>query len=111
MASDLFHSGGSGQRQLNIVAAEAEGYTGSCLIKTAGAKGCLYIMPLQNTLDISPLPYSNAKEFEKMPQARCAKCLTDMPVQLLAVHVRKCETDMCVDITDCESGKSISFFK
>lgn len=65
MASDLFHSGGSGQRKLNIVAPEAEGYTGSYLIKTAGAKGCLYIMPLQNTLDISPLPYSNAKELKK----------------------------------------------
>lgn len=65
-------------------------------------------MPLQNTLDISPLPYS-AKEFEKMPKARCAKCFTDMPVQLLAVHVQKCDTDLCIDISDCESVKSISF--
>ncbi|CAM4573040.1 unnamed protein product [Leuciscus chuanchicus] len=75
---------------------------GSYLIKTARGKGCVNIMPLQNTLDISPLPYS-AKEFEKMPKARCAKCLTDMPVQLLAVYVQKCETDMCIDISDCES--------
>ncbi|KAK7126586.1 hypothetical protein R3I94_017923 [Phoxinus phoxinus] len=94
--------GGSGQRKLNIVAPEAEGYTGSYLIKIAGGKGCLYIMPLQGTLDISPLPYS-AKEFEKMPKARCTKCFTDMPVQLLAVHVQECETDPCIDISDCES--------
>ncbi len=61
MASDLFHSGGSGQRNLNVVAPEAEGYTGYYLIKTVGAKGCLYIMPTQNSVDISPLPYSSKK--------------------------------------------------
>lgn len=26
-----------------------------------------------------------------------------MPVQLLAVHVQKCDTDLCIDISDCES--------
>ncbi|XP_048017316.1 uncharacterized protein LOC125280751 isoform X2 [Megalobrama amblycephala] len=94
--------GGSGQRKLNVVAPEAEGYTGSYLIKTVGGKGCLYIMPIQNTLDISPLPYSS-KEFEKMPKARCVKCHTDMPVQLLAVHVQKCETDIWINSSDSES--------
>ncbi len=80
MASDLFHSGGSCQRKLNVDAPEVEGYTGSYLIKTVGANGCLYIMPIQNSVDISPLPYSS-KEFEKkMPRARCAKCHTDKPV-------------------------------
>lgn len=42
MASDLFHSDGSGQRKLNLVAPEAEGYTGSYLIKTAVFISCLY---------------------------------------------------------------------
>lgn len=111
MASDIFHffgcfTGGSGQRKLNVVAPEAEGYTGSYLIKTGGGKGCLYIMPIQNTQDISPLPYSS-KEFEKMPKARCVKCHTDMPVQLLAIHVQKCETDIWINSSDSESVKSI----
>ncbi|KAA0710511.1 hypothetical protein E1301_Tti012593 [Triplophysa tibetana] len=93
--------GGSGQRKLNVVAPEGYGYTGSYLIKTAGGKGCLYIMPIQNSLDVSPLPYSS-KEFEKMPKATCAKCHTDMPVQLLAVHVQKCEPDIWIN-SDCET--------
>lgn len=109
MSSDLFHSGGSGQRKLNIVAPEAEGYTGSYLIKTVGAKGCLYIMPIQNTVDISPLPFSS-KEFEKMPKARCAKCHTDMPVQLLAMHVQKCETDVWINCSDYESVNFTLFY-
>lgn len=109
MASDLSHSGGSGQRKLNVVAPEAEGYTGSYLIKTVGGKSCLYIMPIQNSLDISPLPYSS-KEFEKMPKARCATCHTDMPVQLLTAHIQKCETDILINSSDFEYVRSTSFF-
>lgn len=55
MASDLFHSGGSGQRKLNVVAPEAKGYTGSYLIKTVGTKGCLYIYA--NTEQCGHLPF------------------------------------------------------
>uniref|UniRef100_A0A671SM75 HECT domain-containing protein n=1 Tax=Sinocyclocheilus anshuiensis TaxID=1608454 RepID=A0A671SM75_9TELE len=61
------------ERKLNVVAPEVEGYTGSCLIKTVGGK------------------------------ARCAKCHTDMPVQLLAVHVQKCERDIWINSSDSES--------
>ncbi|RXN11479.1 G2 M phase-specific E3 ubiquitin- ligase-like isoform X4 [Labeo rohita] len=61
---------GSGQRKLNLLTPEEEGYTGASLVKSWGGKGCLYIMPIQNTLDISPLPFT-ALEFQAMPKARC----------------------------------------
>ncbi|RXN35002.1 hypothetical protein ROHU_003922 [Labeo rohita] len=60
---------GSGQRKLNLLTPEEEGYTGASLVKSWGGKGCLYIMPIQNTLDISPLPFT-ALEFQAMPKAR-----------------------------------------
>ncbi|KAJ4927343.1 hypothetical protein JOQ06_015076 [Pogonophryne albipinna] len=50
-------AGGSGQRKLSVLVPEAEGYTGAYLAKALGGKGCLYIMPIQDTLDTSPLPY------------------------------------------------------
>ncbi|KAJ4945073.1 hypothetical protein JOQ06_013611 [Pogonophryne albipinna] len=80
-------AGGSGQRKLSVLVPEAEGYTGAYLAKALGGKGCLYIMPIQDTLDTSPLPYSS-KEFENMPKARCATCHLSMPVQLLALHAQ-----------------------
>ncbi|KAJ4945033.1 hypothetical protein JOQ06_013572 [Pogonophryne albipinna] len=52
-------AGGSGQRKLSVLVPEAEGYTGAYLAKALGGKGCLYIMPIQDTLDTSPLPYSS----------------------------------------------------
>ncbi|KAF1377154.1 hypothetical protein PFLUV_G00197640 [Perca fluviatilis] len=88
--------GGSGQRKLSVLAPEAEGYTGAYLSKALGGKACLYIMPIQDTLDTSPLPYSS-KEFEKMPKARCATCHLSMPVQLLALHAQECELGSCSD--------------
>ncbi|RXN37788.1 G2 M phase-specific E3 ubiquitin- ligase-like protein [Labeo rohita] len=60
---------GSGQRKLNLLTPEEEGYTGASLVKSWGGKGWLYIMPIQNTLDISPLPFT-ALEFQAMPKAR-----------------------------------------
>ncbi|KAF3859818.1 hypothetical protein F7725_000073 [Dissostichus mawsoni] len=94
-------AGGSGQRKLSVLAPEAEGYTGAYLAKALGGKGCLYIMPIQDTLDTSPLPYSS-KEFENMPKARCATCHLSMPVQLLALHAQECEPSSCSDRMDLE---------
>ncbi|KAJ4930254.1 hypothetical protein JOQ06_019260 [Pogonophryne albipinna] len=94
-------AGGSGQRKLSVLVPEAEGYTGAYLAKALGGKGCLYIMPIQDTLDTSPLPYSS-KEFENMPKARCAMCHLSMPVQLLALHAQECEPSSCSDRMDLE---------
>ncbi|XP_034006682.1 uncharacterized protein LOC117498596 [Trematomus bernacchii] len=94
-------AGGSGQRKLSVLAPEAEGYTGAYLAKALGGKGCLYIMPIQDTLDTSPLPYSS-EEFENMPKARCATCHLSMPVQLLALHAQECEPSSCSDRMDLE---------
>ncbi len=94
-------TGGSGQRKLSVPAPEAEGDTGAYLSKAFGGKGCLYIMPIQETLDGSPLPYSS-KEFEKMPRERCAICHQSMPVQLLALHTQECEPDNFSDSIDFE---------
>ncbi|KAK9952823.1 hypothetical protein ABG768_018629, partial [Culter alburnus] len=48
-------------KALNVVA-----YTGFCLIETAGGKGCLCVMPVQNTPDISPSPHSPTETEEKL---------------------------------------------
>uniref|UniRef100_A0A3B1IN00 HECT domain-containing protein n=1 Tax=Astyanax mexicanus TaxID=7994 RepID=A0A3B1IN00_ASTMX len=89
----IFHSGGSGQRKLNVVQPDEEGYTGAYIIKALGGRGgCLYIMPLQGTLDMSPLPFTS-REFDRMPKAQCATCHVDMPIRLLALHAQKCEPD------------------
>ncbi|CAG6022001.1 unnamed protein product, partial [Menidia menidia] len=80
---------GSGQRKLNLLTPEEEGYTGASFVKSWGGKGCLYIMPIQNTLDISPLPFT-AVEFQAMPKARCVSCQEYVPLQLLSLHVKTC---------------------
>ncbi|XP_031729693.1 uncharacterized protein LOC116397924 [Anarrhichthys ocellatus] len=106
-------AGGSGQRKLSVLAPEAEGYTGAYLTKAFGGKSCLYIMPIQDTLDTSPLPYSS-KEFEKMPKARCASCHLNLPVQLLALHAMECQPESCssfepnLDHDDCEESPALS---
>ncbi|XP_041838349.1 uncharacterized protein LOC121638002 isoform X2 [Melanotaenia boesemani] len=99
--------GGSGQRKLIILPPEDEGYTGSSILKTLG-KSCLYIMPIQHTLDITPLPMT-APEFQAMPKARCLSCQNYVPLQLLGLHVKECnifngsdETAPADDTTMCE---------
>ncbi|XP_035986774.1 uncharacterized protein LOC105924050 isoform X1 [Fundulus heteroclitus] len=81
--------GGSGQRKLNLLSPEEEGYTGASLVRTWAGKGCLYIMPIQHTLDTSPLPFT-APEFQAMPKARCLTCKEYVPLQLLSIHVKTC---------------------
>ncbi|KAF1376293.1 hypothetical protein PFLUV_G00209440 [Perca fluviatilis] len=81
--------GGSGQRRLTLVSPDEMGYTGAGLFKSWGGKGCLYVMPIQHRLDMSPLPYT-AREFEAMPKARCVSCSKHVPLQLLSLHVETC---------------------
>ncbi|RXN35765.1 G2 M phase-specific E3 ubiquitin- ligase-like isoform X2 [Labeo rohita] len=94
--------GGSGQRKLNLLTPEEEGYTGASLVKSWGGKGCLYIMPIQNTLDISPLPFT-ALEFQAMPKARCVSCQEYVPLQLLGLHVKTCIQSKVKVETHCDN--------
>lgn len=48
-------------------------------------------MPLQAEIDMTPLPLSS-KEFDKMPKAYCSRCNEEMPLALLAVHVKSCSS-------------------
>lgn len=78
---------------------EAEGYTGPYLNTVARGESALYIVPVQGSLDTTPLPYS-AREFEKMPKATCHTCSVNMPVQLLAAHVASCEREQFSDVAN-----------
>ncbi|XP_067249906.1 uncharacterized protein [Chanodichthys erythropterus] len=91
-------------RKLCIVPPEAEGNTGAYLSSVARGKSALYIVPVQGTLDMSPLPYSS-KEFEKMPKTTCRNCYENMPVQFLAAHVASCKT---VTLSDEETTSTFS---
>lgn len=53
----LAYIGGNGRRRISVIPLEAEGYTGS-VIKSAssGGKNLLYVVPLQDELDMTPLP-------------------------------------------------------
>ncbi|KAL0993605.1 hypothetical protein UPYG_G00110430 [Umbra pygmaea] len=84
-------SGGSGQRNLSVVPTESEGYTGRTLkAVTSNGKYLLYIAPLQEDINTSPLPH-DAPEFSKMPKAVCKNCGVTMPLQFLALHIETCE--------------------
>ncbi|XP_057674334.1 uncharacterized protein LOC130905211 [Corythoichthys intestinalis] len=81
-------AGGHGRRKLSAVAFESEGYTGTVL-RSASASGkfMLYIAPLQEEIDMTPLP-ADAPEFSLMPKATCTQCKKILPLQMLALHVQ-----------------------
>lgn len=68
---------------------EEAGYTGANLVTTWGGKSCLYIMPIQHTLGITPLPFT-APEFQAMPKACYVSRQEYMAVQLLSLHIETC---------------------
>ncbi|XP_028323837.1 uncharacterized protein LOC114478851 isoform X2 [Gouania willdenowi] len=85
-------AGGSGRRKLTLVPQGSQGYTAKMLkTNTSNGKHMLYIIPLQEKLDVTPLPH-DAQEFSTMPKSCCMKCGTTMPLQLLVGHI-----DACVD--------------
>ena len=114
--------GGNGRRKLSAIALEAEGYTGSVLKRASGGgKQLLYIVPLQDELDLTPLP-ADAPEFARMPTATCKQCKTVMPLQMLALHIDHCnntsnsETEvklclLCMCDQSCKSPASSSNFR
>jgi len=82
---------------MSAIPLEAEGYTGAMLRKVSGGgKGNLYIMPLQDVLDLSPLP-ANAPEFGLMPKASCKDCFGPV-LQMLTLHDCKCPSQTSSDL-------------
>ncbi|XP_010773940.1 uncharacterized protein isoform X6 [Notothenia coriiceps] len=80
-------AGGSGQRTISVV---AQGYTAKMLkSNTINGKHPLYIVPLQEKFDTTPLP-PDAAEFCKMPKSQCKSCGKTLPLQLLVIHIETC---------------------
>ncbi|XP_049333312.1 uncharacterized protein LOC125801151 [Astyanax mexicanus] len=97
-------AGGWGSRKLLLVVPEDCGYTGK-ILKSA-SKGPLYVAPLQEELDTTPLP-PTSESFSNMPKALCQKCKTMYPLQVLAKHVQFCEVTVVEDCVE-ESGCDIN---
>lgn len=84
------YAGGHGRRKLLAIPPDVDGYTGRLIRSVSGAgKTTMYIVPLQQDLDLTPLP-SDATEFQKMPKAACQVCKENMPLHILALHVEDC---------------------
>ncbi|XP_063732181.1 uncharacterized protein LOC134859572 [Eleginops maclovinus] len=92
-------TGGSGRRKLTVIPPEAEGCSVKALrAMSAGGKVTFYIVPLQETLDTSPLP-PDSHCFSKMPKKTFFQCNEVMPLQMLAVHIRTCNGKLSSDET------------
>lgn len=82
--------GGQGRRKLVAIPPDVNGYTGRLIRNVSSAgKTLLYVVPLQQNLDLTPLP-SDAAEFQTMPKASCQVCKESMPLHILALHVNNC---------------------
>ncbi|XP_041916410.1 uncharacterized protein LOC121680889 isoform X3 [Alosa sapidissima] len=85
-------TGGSGQRKLSIIPIDSEGYSGRQLhVASNNGKNVLFLVPLQEELETSPLPFSSP-EFSKMPKVACNSCSEIIPLQMLALHSETCQT-------------------
>ncbi|XP_063320299.1 uncharacterized protein LOC134627253 isoform X2 [Pelmatolapia mariae] len=83
-------TGGQGKRKLTLVPPDSEGYTGTLIRSMTGnGKNLLYIVPLQQEFDLTPLP-PDAVEFKNMPKAQCQTCKVSLPLHILALHVQEC---------------------
>ncbi|XP_035764388.1 uncharacterized protein LOC102797685 isoform X2 [Neolamprologus brichardi] len=103
----LFHkaTGGGGRRKLTVIPPETEGYSVKTLkAVSGGGKSTFYIVPLQETLDTSPLP-PDSQHFSKMPKKICYQCNEVMALQMLAVHINTCKGKFSPDETDHEESE------
>ncbi|XP_073697980.1 uncharacterized protein, partial [Garra rufa] len=83
-------TGGCGRRKLIVIPPEAEGYSAKNLKSvSSGGKAIFYVVPLQDSLDTSPLA-PDSPHFSKMPKTTCYQCSEVMPLQMLAVHIKTC---------------------
>lgn len=96
------NKGGGARRKLTVIPPETEGYSVKTLkAVSGGGKSTFYIVPLQETLDTSPLP-PDSQHFSKMPKKICYQCNEVMPLQMLAVHINTCKGKFSPDETDDE---------
>uniref|UniRef100_A0A8C9ZTH1 HECT domain-containing protein n=1 Tax=Sander lucioperca TaxID=283035 RepID=A0A8C9ZTH1_SANLU len=103
-------TGGSGRRKLTVIPPEAEGYSVKALrAPSAGGKATFYIVPLQETLDTSPLP-PDSQHFSKMPKKTCYQCNEVMPLHMLAVHIKTCKGKLSSDETGEEVKANVLHF-
>ncbi|XP_076836019.1 uncharacterized protein LOC143481758 isoform X2 [Brachyhypopomus gauderio] len=85
-------AGGSGQRKTTPLPQSSQGYTAKILRTSSNnGKNIIYIVPLQEKIDMTPLPY-DAPEFN-MPKNVCMTCGTSVPLQLLQFHIEACQQD------------------
>ncbi|XP_077363569.1 uncharacterized protein LOC144007633 [Festucalex cinctus] len=101
-------TGGGGRRKLVVIPPETEGYSTKALRAiSANGKNTFYIVPLQETLDTSPLPL-DSQHFTKMPKQTCYQCNKGMPLQMLAVHIKTCKGNEFFDEMGDESSDQLS---
>ncbi|KTF88788.1 hypothetical protein cypCar_00019364, partial [Cyprinus carpio] len=95
-------SGDSGQMKTTSLAQDSHGYTAK-ILKTSSnnGKNVIYIVPLQEEIDITPLPY-NAPEFHNMPKNICMTCGISVPFQLLPCPLEDCQSN---NVIESESDK------
>ncbi|KAL7403437.1 hypothetical protein ABVT39_000606 [Epinephelus coioides] len=90
---------------MSAIALDAEGYIGSVIRRaSSGGKLLLYVVSLQDELDLSPLP-ADAPEFALMPKTTCKQCKAVKPLQMLALHIDHCSS--ISDLEDEESGEVV----
>lgn len=95
-----FKIGGSGRRKLTVILHDPSGYTYETLKRASSSgKNTLFLVPLQELLSTEPLPY-DSPEFARMPKANCMKCGSQMPLQLLSLHVEGCNVS-CATFLKC----------
>ncbi|XP_057714189.1 uncharacterized protein LOC130930324 [Corythoichthys intestinalis] len=83
-------AGGSGQRKLTPVLQTSMGYTTKTLLSsTKNGKNVIYIVPIQEKMDTSPLPF-DAPEFSHMPKNDCLTCGASVPLLMLPLHIESC---------------------
>ncbi|KAF1371927.1 hypothetical protein PFLUV_G00274540 [Perca fluviatilis] len=95
-------AGGSGQRKTTPLAHGSQGYTAKILKSSSNnGKNIIYIVPLQEKIDTTPLPY-DSPEFQNMPKNDCITCGTSVPLQLLPFHIESCQChDNVSDLIQC----------
>ncbi|XP_073805177.1 uncharacterized protein [Danio rerio] len=90
-------SGGSGQRKTATLPQGSQGYTAKILKASSNnGKNVIYIVPLQEEIDITPLPY-DAPEFKNMPKNICMTCGASVPLQLLPCHLEECQSHITIE--------------